>query len=103
MICLQGDENGDIVVNDITPIIQQVEDLVPFDIVASNPKRNPHREFPIEREERKQKKRSAAAMDSDSDIDEGQLPDDKTMIVPEAEVTTILKKKRFHSDLIKSI
>ena len=42
-------------------------------------------------------------MDSDSDIDEGQLPDDKTMIVPEAEVTTILKKKRFHSDLIKSI
>lgn len=80
---LQGDENGDIVVNDITPIIEQVEGMDPFDIVVSNPKRNPHREFPIEREENKRRNR-AAAMDSDSDMDEGRnIPD--TPLLPEVQ------------------
>lgn len=47
----------------------------PMDITVNNLKRNPHREFTIEREERKKTKRTsaaaaAAAMDSDSEIDE---------------------------------
>ena len=105
MLLLQGDENGEIVVYDITVIIGRVPGLVATDITKKNSKRNPHREFTIEREERKKKGRgaAAAAMDSDSEVDESQLPDDKTVIVPDAEITTILKKSRKHSDLIKSI
>jgi len=37
--------------------------------VTKYSKRNPHREFPIEKEERKKKTRGAA-QDSDSDVDE---------------------------------
>ena len=92
LLLLRGDENGEIVVYDISVILERVAELEPIDITKNNAKRNPHREFPIEREERKQKKRAAAAMDSDSDIDEGQLPDDKNMLVAESEVTTLLKK-----------
>jgi len=73
-----------------------VPELAPFDITKNNAKRNPHREFPIEREERKKTMRSAAANDSDSEIDEKDIPSDKKMIVPEAEITTILKKSRKH-------
>ena len=85
LLLLQGDENGDIVVYDITPIIHQVEGMAPFDIIVSNPKRNPHREFPIEREERKRRNR-AAAMDSDSDIDESQIPKDFPLLVSESDI-----------------
>jgi len=88
-------------------IIGKVPDLDEVDITKNNSKRNPHREFPIEREVRKKKNKGAAAaataMDSDSDIDESQYPDDKTMIVPEAEIATIVKKCRQHDDQIKSI
>ena len=44
-------------------------------------KRNPHREFVIEREERK--KKGKAANDSDSDIDESMIPKDTNVLVPE--------------------
>jgi len=71
--------------------------------VEKNPKRNPHREFPIEREESKRRARGAAAIDSDSDIDESKYPKDNDMLVPESEIITLLKKSRKHSDLIKSI
>ena len=82
----QGDENGDIVVYDLTPIIHQVDDLVPFNIMETetglpNLNRNPHREFVIEREERK--KKGKAANDSDSDIDESMIPKDTNVLVPE--------------------
>ena len=70
--------------------------------ITNNLKRNPHREFPIEREERKQRRRGAAA-DSDSEVDESQLPDDKQMLVPESEIRQIVKKINKHDDLIKSI
>ena len=76
--------------------------MAPFDIIVSNPKRNPHREFPIEREERKRRNR-AAAMDSDSDIDESQIPKDFPLLVPESEITQIVKKTQKHTDFIKSI
>ena len=102
LLLLQGDENGDIVVYDITPIIHQVEGMAPFDIIVSNPKRNPHREFPIEREERKRRNR-AAAMDSDSDIDESQIPKDFPLLVSESDIIQIVKKTQKHSDFIKSI
>ena len=69
LLLLQGDENGEICVYDITPIVDQVPAMLPVDITVTNEKRNPWREFPIEREERKQKRRGAAN-DSDSDIDE---------------------------------
>lgn len=75
--------------------------MVPVDI-TNNLKRNPHREFVIEREERKQRRRGAAH-DSDSDVDESMLPDDKNMLVPESEIRQILKKSNKHDDLIKSI
>jgi hypothetical protein len=42
-------------------------------------------------------------MDSDSDLEDNQLIDDKNLLIPESEVITILKKSRKHSDLIKSI
>lgn len=76
-----------------------------MDITKNNAKRNPHREFTIEREERKKKVRGSnkAAMDSDSEIDESQYPDDKQMLVPESEIITLLKKSRKHNDVIKSI
>ena len=75
-----------------------------IDIIANDKmKRNPHREFSIEHEERKKQGKNSAAMDSDSDIDEHKLPDEKNMLVPESEVKTIVKKTRKHSDLIKSI
>ena len=72
------------------------------DVVADNLKRNPWREFPIEREERKTKRRGAAN-DSDSDIDESQIPQDKNLLVPESEIRQILTKSRKHNDLIRSI
>ena len=105
LILVQGDENGEIVAYDISVVIDHVPDMIPTDITKNNSKRNPHREFPIEREERKKKNKGAAkaSMDSDSEIEESKLPDDKNMIVPEAEITTILKKCRVHKDLIKSI
>ena len=55
LLLLKGDENGEIVVYDITPIIHEVPDIRAIDITKApfNAKRNPHREFPIEREERK--------------------------------------------------
>ena len=78
-----------------------MDDLVPFDIVVSNPNRNPHREFPIEREENKRRNR-AAAMDSDSDMDEGRnIPD--TPLLPEVQFEQIVKKTQKHQDSIKSI
>lgn len=74
LLLLQGDECGDVVVYDISIIIKRVEDMHEFDITVANEKRNPHREFAIEREERSRKKKSrgaaTAAMDSDSEIDE---------------------------------
>ena len=73
----------------------------PVDITG-NSKRNPHREFPIEREEKKQKRRGATN-DSDSEIDESKIPTDKNVLVPESEIRQILKKTRKHNDLIKSI
>jgi len=106
LILLQGDENGEIVVYDISVILEQVPDLVATDITTkANTKRNPHREFPIERDETKKKNLggAAAAMDSDSDLDESTYPDDKSMLVQEAQINTILKKSRKHQDLIKSI
>jgi len=105
LLLLQGDENGEIVVYDISVIIDRVPELAAMDITKKNTKRNPHREFTIENETRKKKTKVAtdAANDSDSEIDESQYPDDKIMIVPEADITTILKKSRKHSDLIKSI
>ena len=93
-------------VYDISIIIERVPEMIPMDITVNNVKRNPHREFTIEREERKKAKRgpaAAAAMDSDSEIEESKLPDDKHMLVQESEITTILKKKRVHDDVIKSI
>lgn len=103
LLLLQGDENGEIVVYDISVILEKVADLIPFDITKDNLKRNPHREFPIEREESKKKKRGAAALDSDSDLDESKFVDDKKLEVPESEIKVVLKKTRKHSDLIKSI
>ena len=70
--------------------------------VTDNEKRNPWRVFPIEREERKTKRRGAAN-DSDSDIDESQIPQDKNLLVPESEIRQILTKSRKHNDLIRSI
>ena len=42
-------------------------------------------------------------MDSDSEPDESLLQNDKKPLVKESDIITILKKKRIHSDLIKSI
>ena len=70
--------------------------------ITGNAKRNPHREFPIEQEERKTK-RKGAANDSDSDIDESQIPNDKNVLVAEHEIHQVVKKTRIHNDLIKSI
>ena len=53
LLLLQGDENGEVVVYDISVILERVPELEPIDITKNNAKRNPHREFPIEREERK--------------------------------------------------
>ena len=44
-LLLQGDENGEVVVYDITVILKKRTDLVPIDITKGNQKRNPHREF----------------------------------------------------------
>ena len=60
LLLIQGDENGEICVHDLTPILTRVPELVPMDITVNNLKRNPHREFPIEREERKRRNRGAA-------------------------------------------
>ena len=80
LLLLQGDESGYIVVYDISVIIGRVTDMHPVDITKNNAKRNPHREFPIEdrarraQEERKGRigktRMEAAAMDSDSEIEE---------------------------------
>ena len=51
LLLLQGDENGEIVVYDISAVISKCN-LEAFDITHNNSKRNPHREFPIEREEK---------------------------------------------------
>jgi len=100
-LLLQGDENGEIVVYDISVILTRVPDLFPVDITVNNTKRNPHREFPIEREERK-KKSKTTGNDSDSDVDERSVPN-IVPLVPESEIKTVLKKSRKHNDLIKSI
>ena len=59
--------------------------MIPLDITENNLKRNPHREFVIEREERKKKARGAAP-DSDSDIDESQIPKDTPLLVAENQI-----------------
>ena len=77
----------------------------PFDITINNPKRNPHREFPIEREERKQKRRGAA-QESDSDIDDQENTRDVCLLNgagEESKINVILQKSSRHTDLIKSI
>ena len=66
-----------------------------------NLKRNPHREFVIEREERK--KKGKAANDSDSDIDESMIPKDTNVLVPENQIIQIVKKTQKHNEWIKSI
>ena len=70
LLLLQGDEDGKIVVYDITPIIRSelLPDMNPLDITINNTKRNPHREFQMEREERKKGKRGGG---NDSDSDRG--------------------------------
>ena len=70
LLLLQGDENGEIVVYDISVIIDKVPELEPFDITKNNSKRNPHREFPIEEERKKRPKKASAQDYSDSDNDE---------------------------------
>ena len=87
-------------VYDISVILTRVPDLVPIDITVNNTKRNPHREFPIEREERK-KKAKANEVD-DSDVDERAIPP-PVPLVSESQIKTVLKKSRKHNDLIKSI
>ena len=62
----------------------------------------------IEREERKVKDRgAAAAMDSDAELDDKVLEEidktDKESLCLESDVTTLIKKSKKHSDLIKSI
>lgn len=86
---------------DISVILSQVPELIPIDITVNNMKRNPHREFAIEREERK-KKSKTAGNDSDDELDERAIPT-VVPLVPESEIKTILKKSRKHNDLIKSI
>ena len=76
--------------------------MIPLDITVDNLKRNPHREFVIEREERKKKARGAAP-DSDSDIDESQIPKDTPLLVAENQIIQIVKKTQKHNDFIKSI
>ena len=76
-------------------------ELAPIDITVNNIKRNPHREFQIEREERK-KKSKADGNDSDSDLDERIIPT-VTPLVSEIEVRTLIKKSKKHTDIIKSI
>lgn len=75
--------------------------MTPIDITLNNSKRNPHREFPIEREERKKKSKNPAA-ESESDVDEG-MDVKLEPLVNESAITTVLKKSRKHNDLIKSI
>lgn len=81
LLLLQGDENGEIVVYDISPIINSelIPEMNPVDVVTGNLKRNPHREFVIEKEERK-KKSKGGANDSDSDMDESQIPKDNPIL-----------------------
>ena len=104
LLLLQGDENGEIVVYDISVIIDRIGGTDQMIDITDNPKRNPHREFSIEHEERKRPNKNQAAMDSDSDIDERKLPDEKDLIVSEEEVSPpLIKKLKCHEDLIKSI
>ena len=44
-LLLQGDENGEVVVYDISVILRKRPDIVPIDVTKGNVKRNPHREF----------------------------------------------------------
>lgn len=101
LLLLQGDENGEIVMYDISVILTRFPEIVPIDITVNNTKRNPHREFAIEREERKKKSKNNAN-DSDDELDERAIPNVEPL-VPESEIKTVLKKKRMHSDIIKSI
>lgn len=101
LLLLQGDENGEIVMYDISVILTQVPELTPIDITVNNSKRNPHREFPIEREERK-KKTKTTGNDSDDELDERAIPT-IVPLVSESEIRTVLKKSPKHKDLIKSI
>lgn len=87
-------------VYDISVILTRVADLTPIDITVNNTKRNPHREFPIEREERK--KKANTNDDYDSDVDERAIPP-PVPLVSESEIKTVLKKSRKHNDIIKSI
>ena len=104
LLLFQGDENGEICVYDITPIIERVPGMVPTDITVNNLKRNPHREFPIEREERKRTKNRNAANDSDSDLDERKIERDVPYVdSEESGIVTIMKKTRIHNELVTSI
>ena len=73
-------------VYDITPIIHEVPNINAIDITVPpfNAKRNPHREFPIEREERKRQRRGAITiLDSDSEPDENDIAKDESALVRE--------------------
>lgn len=103
LLLLQGDENGEIVVYDILCVLTLVEGIEKVDItdVAKNPKRNPHREFPIEKEE---KKRSVTRDGNDSDNELADSRENKIeALVNESQIKTVIKKKRVHNDAIRSI
>jgi len=75
--------------------------MVPIDITINNAKRNPHREFKIDAEERKTR-RPGADFDLDSDDDEAEINREPPM-VSDDDIRQVLKKSRKHNDLIKSI
>ena len=102
-LLLQGDENGEVVLYDISVILRKRPDLVPIDVTKGNVKRNPHREFKNFKEDAEEQK-AGGAMDNNDSGDE--TPDNLkkvTPVVEEREILKIFPNQQMHKDVIRSI
>jgi WD40 repeat protein len=97
-LLLQGDENGEVVVYDISVILRKRSDLKPVDITKGNQKRNPHREFKFRGLEEKHAKKGGNDSEEDEEGKNTIVP-----LVPENEIVKIFTNDKKHNDVIRSI
>lgn len=101
----QGDENGEVLVHDISVILTKIPNLHPIDVTKNNAKRNPHREFAIEVEE---KRKPGEKKDEGNDSDDFNLTNEHNIVslIKESEIGKVLTNEaadKPHQDAIRSI
>ena len=86
-------------VYDISVILERCPDMKPIDVTKSNHKRNPHREFTIEKEDSFKRKTSDGNQDSDDEESRQTIEP----LIDEKEFKKVFTNDKKHKDVIRSI